>query len=103
MGVRAWESLIKLIKCALEVVTSDTVFTYKALYTFLCVTVCIINQRSLTAISHDVNDFDTLKANHFLVGEVHHNQLPGEFSRKETNYPKKWRAVQVASTILWNL
>ena len=78
----AWESLIKSVKCALKAITLDRVFTDEALYTFLCETECIINQRPLTAISDDVNDFDTLAPNH-------PNQSPGKFSSKEINYPKK--------------
>ena len=81
----AWESLIKSVKRALKAITLDRVFTDEALYTFLCETECIINQRPLTAISDDVNDFDTLTPNHFLIGEAHSNQSPGEFSSKEIN------------------
>ena len=98
----AWESLIKSVKHALKVITLDRVFINKALYTFLCETECSINQRPLTAISDDVNDFDTLTPNHFLIGETHPNQSPGEFRSKEINYPKKWRAVQAAADMLWN-
>ena len=98
----AWESLIKSVKLALKAITLDRVFTDEALYTFLCETECIISQRPLTATSDDVNDFDTLTANHFLTEEAHPNQSPGEFSSKEINYPKKWRAVQAASNMLWN-
>ena len=86
----------------MKAITLDRVFNDEALYTFLCETECIINQRPLTAISDDVNDFDTLTPNHFLIGEAHPNQSPGEFSSKEINYPKKWRAVQAASDMLWN-
>ena len=98
----AWEFLIKSVKRALKVITHDRVFTNEALYTFLSETECIINQRPLTAISDDVNDFDTLTPNHFLIGEAHLNQSPGEFSSKEISYPKKWRAVQAAFNMLWN-
>ena len=86
----------------MKAITFDRVFTDDAWYTFLCETECIINQHPLTAISDDVNDFDTLTPNHFLIREAHPNQSPGEFSRKEINYPKKWRAVQAASNMLWN-
>ena len=98
----AWESLIKLVKHALKAITLDRVFTDEALYTFLCEIECIINQHPLTAISDDVNDIDILTPNHFLIGEAHLNQFPGEFSSKEINYPKKWGAVQAASDMLWN-
>ena len=98
----AWKSLIKLVKRALKAINLDRVFNDEALYTFLCETECIINQRQLPAISDDVNDFDTLTPNHFLIGEAHPNQSPGEFSSKEINYPKEWTAVQAASDMLRN-
>ena len=60
-----------------------------------------INERPLTAISDDVNDFDTLTPNHFLIGEAHPHQSPKEFSSKAINYPKKWRAVQADFNMLW--
>ena len=84
----AWESLIKSVKRALKVIILDRVFTDETLYTFLCGTECIINQCPLSAISDDLNDFDTFTPNHFLIGETHPNQSPGEFSSKEINYPK---------------
>ena len=62
-----WKSLIKSVKRAMKAITLDRVFTYEALYTFICETECIINQRLLTAISDDVNDFDTLTLNHCLI------------------------------------
>ena len=55
------------------------------IYTFLCETEYIINERPLTPIGDNVNDFDTLTPNHFLIGEAHSNQSPGEFSSKEIN------------------
>ena len=79
-----------IFKRALKAITLDRVFTDEALYTFLCETKCIINQRPLTAIGDNVNDFDTLTPNHFLIGEAHPNQLTREFSSKEINYPKRW-------------
>ena len=77
----AWESLIKSAKRSQRFITLETVFTDKAIYTFICETECIINQRP-TAIS------DTLTPNHFLIVEEHPNDPPGEFSSKEVNYPK---------------
>ena len=79
----------KLVKRALKAINLDRVFTDEALFTFLCETECIINEHPLTVISNDVYDFDTLTPNHFLIGEAHPNQSPGEISSKEINYPKK--------------
>ena len=48
---------------------------------------------SIFGISDDVNDFDTLTPNHFLIGEARSNQSPGEFNSKEMNYPKKMDSI----------
>ena len=55
---------------------------------------------SIIGIGDHVNNFHTPTPNPFLIGEAHPNQSPGEFSRKEINYPQKWRAFQAASKIL---
>ena len=90
------------VKRALKAITLDRVFIDKALYTLLCETQCIINQRPLTCIRDVVNDFNALTPNHLLIGEAHSNQPLGEFRSKEINYPKKWIAVQAASNVLWH-
>ena len=79
----------KSVKRELKAITLDRVSTDEALYTFLCKIQCIINQRPLTTIRDDVNDFNTLTPNHLLIGEAHSNQPLGEFRSKEINYPKK--------------
>ena len=70
-------------------VTLNRVFTNEALYTFFWKTECIISQRPLTTLSDEVNDFDTLTPNQFLMREAQLKQPPGEFSSKEINYPPK--------------
>lgn len=63
-----WESMIKSVKRALKVIVKDRLFTDEALYTFLCKIEAILNQRSLTAISDDIDDFEALTPNHFQLG-----------------------------------
>ena len=93
--------LIKSIKRVLRAVTFDRVFTNLVLHTFICETECIINQCPLTAISDDVNYFDTFTPNHFLTGEAHPNQPLGEFSSKEINYPQKGEQFQRLPIFYW--
>ena len=99
--VASCASLIQLVKYALKAIILDKVFTNAALYIFHYETEWIINERPLTAISYDVNDFKTLRRNHFLIGEGHPHQSPEEFSSKAINCPKGWRAVQADFNMLW--
>ena len=64
-----WESLIKSVKRALGVVLKDRIFTNKTLYTIMCQIEAILNQRPISHISDDVNDYNCLTPNHFLLGE----------------------------------
>ena len=60
----------------------------------------MLNQRPLTYVSDDVNDYECLTPNHFLIGEPN-NFSPTEISDKNVNICKKWKVVQNASQIFW--
>ena len=97
----AWESLIKSVKRALKAIVRDRLFTDEALYTFLCEIESILNHRPLTAVSDDINDYDSLTPNHYLTGTDTPNLSPGKFENKEIDFRKKWRAVQAATNMFW--
>ena len=79
----------------------DRLFTEEVLYTTLCGVESLLNNRSLTSISDDVNDYECLTPNHFLIGEVSPNFSPGIFTDKEINLRHKWRSVQAATQTFW--
>ena len=97
----AWESLIKSIKRALKAIVRDRLFTDEALHTFLCEVESILNHRPLTAVSDDIDDFESLTPYHFLLGAEVSNVCPGRFEDLEIDYRKKWRAVQAATNMFW--
>lgn len=97
----SWESLIKSIKTALKTITTDRVFTEEVLSTFLCEVESIINSRPLTSVSDDINDFNVLTPNHFVIGSENPNLPPDHFTDDEINYRRKWRSVQAATNIFW--
>ena len=82
----AWESLIKSVKRALKAIVRDRLFTDEALYTFLCEIESILNHRPLTAVSDDINDYDSLTPNHYLTGTDTPNLSPGIFENKEIDF-----------------
>ena len=55
-----WESLVKSVKRCLKVIVKDKLFTAEV--------ESIINQRPIVPVSDDVNDFEALKTNHFIIG-----------------------------------
>ena len=89
------------VKRALKAIVRDRLFTDEALYTFLCEVESILNNRPLTAVSDDVDDFNTLTPNHFLIGGESKNFSPGKFGDQEINYRNKWRSVQAATNMFW--
>ena len=97
---RIWEALIKSVKRALKVVIQDRLFTDETLATLMCEVESILNQRPLTYVSDDVNDYECLTPNHFLIGECS-DFSPTEISDKSLNLRKKWKVVQAASQIFW--
>ena len=97
----AWEALIKSVKRALKVITRDRIFTEESLVTFLCEVESVINQRPLTSISDNLNDFEALTPYHLILGTSAPNPAPGQFVPEEINYRKKWRSVQAAADMFW--
>ena len=95
-----WEALIKSVERALKVVIQDRLFTDEMLATLMCEVESMLNQRPLTYVSDDVNDYECLTPNHFLIGEPN-NFSPTEISDKNVNLRKKWKVVQNASQIFW--
>ena len=81
----AWESLIKTVTRSLKATTLDRIFTEEALYTFLCEIEFTVNQRTLTAISDDIRDYDVLTPNHFIKGETKADLTTGQLDNSQIN------------------
>lgn len=64
-----WEAAVKSTKFHLRRVSGDTVLTYEELSTLLIQVETVLNSRSLTPLSDDPDDVNTLTPAHFLVGE----------------------------------
>ena len=94
----AWERLIRSVKHALKVVMKDRIFTDFQLQTLFTEMENILNQRPLTKVSDDCNDFSALTPNHFLHAGVTNNDV--EFDEMPCTR-KKWQQVQLASSHFW--
>ena len=63
-----WESLVIIAKRCLKTVTNGHPVYDQQLYTILVEIEGTINSRPVTPVSDDINDFQPLTPNHFLIG-----------------------------------
>ena len=62
----SWVPVVKITKMCLTNITKDRPMTYEALATFLT-EIVTLNSRPLTQASDDINDFNLLPLNHFIL------------------------------------
>ncbi|KAL9974310.1 hypothetical protein ACROYT_G011331 [Oculina patagonica] len=59
------------------------------------------SSRPLTPVSDDLNDYEALTPNHFLIGRASPNSPPGQFEEREVNSRKRWRMAQALADMIW--
>ena len=96
-----FESLVKQVKRAMKTVINDRVMPEETLHTVLVETEAVLNSRPLTSVSDDLNDYEALTPNHFLIGRASPNNPPGQFEEREVNSRKRWRMAQALADMLW--
>ena len=62
---------------------------------------CIVNNRPLTSVSSDPNDFEPLTPNHLLFLKTDRLLPPGIFDVKDIYSRKQWRQVQYLANVFW--
>ena len=90
----AWGCLVKIAKRCLKAVTNVHPVYEQQLYTILVEIEGTLNNRPITPVSDDINDFQPLTPNHFLIRRpsLYHRQ--GIFTEKELNSKGKWKVTQ---------
>ena len=97
----AMEALVKLTKRSLKAIVKDRLFTEDALATFLTEVESVLNSRPLTPVSDDLEDFEALTPNHFILGRPSPNLPLGVYTEKDINLRCKWKSVQAATSMFW--
>ena len=97
----AWKSLVKIAKRCCKTVTNRHSVYDQQLYTILVEIEGTINSRPITPVSDDINDFQPLTPNHFLIGRpsLYHHQ--GIFTEKQFNSKMNWKVTQALLEIFW--
>ena len=62
------ESMVKGTKRALKAVIKERTFTNDALYTIMAEVESTVNSQPLTNVSDNIDDYEALMLNHFLLG-----------------------------------
>ena len=64
----AWESIVKLTKNALRVVTLGRLIYEDSLLVFITEIESVLNSQTLTSVTDDPNDYNIITPNHFIMG-----------------------------------
>ena len=94
----AWESIAKLTKRALRIVSHDRPMYEDSLSTFITEIESVLNSRPLTSVTDDPNDYKILTPNHFLLGR---QTLPFTLNDEKAFNRVCWRAVEALSNMFW--
>ena len=96
-----FESLVKQVKRTMKTVINDQVMPEETLHTVLVDTEAVLNSRPLTSVRDDLNDYEALTPNHFLIGRASSNNPQFQFEEQEVNSRKGWRMAQELADMLW--
>ena len=97
----AWESLVKTSKRAIFNVLGKESLKEQNLSTIICTAEQLLKNQTLTPISSDVEDLDTITPNHFLVGEANVSWPISLFSENNASYRKMFRHISEQLKALW--
>ena len=75
--------------------------TYEALVTFLTEIEATLNSRPLTQISDDINDFNVLTSNYFILGKQPLNFSPDTIKDGHVISKTRWEVVQALTKMFW--
>ena len=62
------ESIVKLTKRALRIVTQNRTLSEDFLSTFIIEIESVLNSRPLASVTDDLNNYNVLTPNHFILG-----------------------------------
>ena len=96
------ESMVKGTKRALKAVIKERTFTDDALYTIMTEVESTVNSQPLTNVSDNIDDYEALMLNHFLLGRRSNNTPVINNKEVDVTVQRKRKAVQAATNILWS-
>ena len=98
----AMEPMVKVTKRALKTIIKQITFTDDALYTIMTKVESTVNSRPLANVSDNIDDYEALTLNHFLLGQRSNNTPVLNNKEVDMTLQHKWKAVQAASNMFWS-
>ena len=86
----------------LKALVKQKILDDEGIITLMCEAESIVNSRSLTKVSDDFNDAETLTPNHLLLLQAGPSLPPGIFTKEECYNRHRWRQVQYMVEIFWS-
>ena len=96
------ESMVKVTKSALKTIIKEKTFTDYAFYTIMTEVESTVNNRSLTNVSDNIDDYEPLTPNNFLLGQGFNNTPVINNKEVDETLRRKWKAVQAATNMIWS-
>ena len=96
-----WERMVRSVRCALLSLTEERTMTEDQLRTFLFEVEAIVNSRSLTPITFEMDSKLPLTPNHFLRSNAVAGLPPLITSMKDDHPRQGWCYVQTAADYFW--
>ena len=95
-----WERLICLIRGILHSLIEERLLDDEALRTFLAEFEKILNDRPITSVSSDPQDFEALTPNHILLLLRNASVCPDVFEESD-KFKERWKRVHLLANELW--
>ena len=96
-----WERLIRSVRKILFSLLQNRLVNEDTLHTALCEIERILNDRPVTKLSQDINDYSTLTPNHLLLNRRNASISALESSNESTFYQHSWKQINEISELFW--
>ncbi|XP_078357279.1 uncharacterized protein LOC144642164 [Oculina patagonica] len=96
-----WERCIRTVRKVMKALMKEQVLDDKGLETLMCEVEAIINGRPITKLSDDPRDAEPLTPNHLLLLRTGPKVPPGNFTKHDNYFHRRWRQVQYLADVFW--
>ena len=96
-----WERCIRTVRKVMKALMKEQVLDDEGLNTLMCEVEAIINGRPITKLSDDPRDAEPLTPNHLLLLRTGPKVPPGNFTKHDNYFNRRWRQVQYLADLFW--